>query len=818
MQQKLFDEQVIAFMEQFMKTYLEERDHTAVLKLLHPGIVWNGAGVQATSCDYEEIKQMLTDECRRWCRPFIILNQQYRAIPLSDTEYMVHGEVRVEENEFSTFYPHEHLRLSVLCIREMESFKIRYMHCAVLIPPGREALVDNIAGGVQICNFDSKFTIQYVNSGFCQMTGYAAEEVLNCSHIGLVYHEDLQKMQEEINNQIADSNRFSVEYRMVKKDGTLIWVVDRGTIFFENGKPARTQCVLTDITLYKRQEEELRIGEQRYLITMKQLDVSMYEYDIEQRRLMLFENDANLYAVPTVVDNGPEVLIKMGAILPDFVEGYREMYRKIHAGEQFANCFINTRDTEGTIHEYELSMTTIYDTEGKPLRAVGVKKDISQMRHLQREQKFGETMIQDKSIVLDADVINDTVSFIADELLPREKAMGISYSKVVAIVAEEQVKEEYREHVLNQLSVEHIHKQYEQGERQFAFRFMRKEADGEYYWYETTVSMVRDEFNGNISIRIYHANISQRKKKEQDAEKERLLYESMVAKATVAYELNLSKDLIIKGHELWEEKYGLKVEGGYNVMIAAFCDAVVYSDDQEAFYHTLERSVLIRAFNKQEREHECTYRKREEGRGPRWFSCVVHLYEDPDSGEIRGYGYVEDIDEEKREELALKYRAEHDAMTGLYNKETFTQIMESVLKPEDISKKKHALLIVDIDNFKSINDNFGHLFGDQVITKIGMTLKNSFRSNDFVGRVGGDEFCAAIMDMSDIESVLRKAQQICDNIRHTYSRGDVSCSISASVGIAVYPEDGEDFEHLFQHADEALYMAKQNGRNRYVYK
>jgi diguanylate cyclase (GGDEF)-like protein len=125
-------------------------------------------------------------------------------------------------------------------------------------------------------------------------------------------------------------------------------------------------------------------------------------------------------------------------------------------------------------------------------------------------------------------------------------------------------------------------------------------------------------------------------------------------------------------------------------------------------------------------------------------------------------------------------------------------------------------MIIDIDNFKDVNDSHGHLFGDSVLTEISGKLRDMFRSSDILGRFGGDEFIVFLKNMSDKEMIAEKARMVCDIFRDTYTGKNKDYKISGSVGVSLYPNHGKTFSDLFHKADSALYDAKCRGKDCYV--
>lgn len=154
-----------------------------------------------------------------------------------------------------------------------------------------------------------------------------------------------------------------------------------------------------------------------------------------------------------------------------------------------------------------------------------------------------------------------------------------------------------------------------------------------------------------------------------------------------------------------------------------------------------------------------------------------------------------------------------DLLTGLTNKMHTHHLISNYLK--DNPNSNCALFVIDVDNFKSVNDNNGHLFGDAVLTNISSTIKSTFRSSDIVGRIGGDEFMVLMKDYRQLSDVIDKANALKYAVRNTYV-GDGDYIISVSIGISLSKEHGCDFTTLFEKADNAMYFSKNNGKDDYA--
>ena len=176
----------------------------------------------------------------------------------------------------------------------------------------------------------------------------------------------------------------------------------------------------------------------------------------------------------------------------------------------------------------------------------------------------------------------------------------------------------------------------------------------------------------------------------------------------------------------------------------------------------------------------------------------------------------EEIDNRRQAEQELSYLAHHDALTGLPNRTLALERLRQWLN--SAQPERHiAVLYLDLDRFKNINDTLGHATGDKLLTEVGRRLRQAVRNTDLVARLGGDEFLVILQDVRQCQVVERIANDILQACATPFHIGGRKLFVGCSLGIALYPKDGADLEPLLSHADAALYQAKQSGRNRYQF-
>lgn len=179
--------------------------------------------------------------------------------------------------------------------------------------------------------------------------------------------------------------------------------------------------------------------------------------------------------------------------------------------------------------------------------------------------------------------------------------------------------------------------------------------------------------------------------------------------------------------------------------------------------------------------------------------------------------YIRDISEIQQQRLEIERLAHVDSLTGLPNRNLLHDRMTQTLATSRRYHRNFAFLYIDLDKFKQVNDSHGHPVGDRVLREMAKRLKSCVRETDTMARIGGDEFAALLTDLKHEDDVRIVAERFLNMCRQPVVVGNASLQLGASVGIAVYPSDGDDLEKLQHHADAAMYHAKHNGRNQYAF-
>lgn len=227
-----------------------------------------------------------------------------------------------------------------------------------------------------------------------------------------------------------------------------------------------------------------------------------------------------------------------------------------------------------------------------------------------------------------------------------------------------------------------------------------------------------------------------------------------------------------------------------------------YQESVAAYFsHPDDNQIINHAFQSIYKGMSISYEARMRAQQATYLWCRIDVTPILKNGvPIKMIGVITNINNLKQKALALEKAVQHDTFTKLYNKPAFLTLVQHEL--QNNQQQTHALIVIDIDNFKNINDTYGHLVGDEIVLEIAKQLKTTFRKQDIIGRFGGDEFIIFVKDVTDIHWLRKSVQRLLT----CHAKPSIACT--NSLGIALFPQDAQDLDTLMQHADEALYHAK----------
>lgn len=260
---------------------------------------------------------------------------------------------------------------------------------------------------------------------------------------------------------------------------------------------------------------------------------------------------------------------------------------------------------------------------------------------------------------------------------------------------------------------------------------------------------------------------------------------------------------------------GLKADVSYSDALKAIAEKEIREDFVEKYLALFSPDNVLKAFKSGQDELYYDFMATKDGENYYWLRIRARIFYWASDDSVRMITYRQNIDSEKKREAAMLRKAETDPLTGLYNRTSAENRINDILQGAQDAAATHALMMIDIDRFKEINDTLGHAVGDEVLKHIAAVMKIRFRSTDVCGRLGGDEFIVFLRDIPGREWLEAQAETLLDRFRAPAVIDGQTLTFSASIGIALYPESGGDFTMLYRHADSALYLSKREGRNQF---
>jgi len=196
-----------------------------------------------------------------------------------------------------------------------------------------------------------------------------------------------------------------------------------------------------------------------------------------------------------------------------------------------------------------------------------------------------------------------------------------------------------------------------------------------------------------------------------------------------------------------------------------------------------------------------------------WGEAIAKCVRNEETGQIELHGVTRDISERKSAQEEIHYMAMHDQLTGLPNRTLLNDRLQQALATSKRENSRGALMFLDLDKFKQINDTLGHEVGDKMLKQVAARILDCMRESDTVARIGGDEFIVLLRTVEEVQDALTVAQKICSVLRQPFNVEEHDLQVSCSVGVALYPEHGSNGVELSKNADIAMYQAKEQGRD-----
>lgn len=331
----------------------------------------------------------------------------------------------------------------------------------------------------------------------------------------------------------------------------------------------------------------------------------------------------------------------------------------------------------------------------------------------------------------------------------------------------------------------------------------KMQLNGECRWVETHKSPLLDDQNQVLGSVGFARDISQRKETEEALKLSALVFEN----SSEAMLVTDADNKILNVNAAFTHMTGYTAEdvlGKDPKMLSA-------GEHDPAFYQAMWQSI-----NATGTWHGELKNRRKSGEVYIEETFINTIYDD-DKQPQRRVALFSDITQRKQTEEQIWRHANFDPLTGLLNRRMVRERIEQEIKISHRMQQRFCLMIIDLDHFKEVNDTLGHEMGDELLQQAAQRLLSCVRESDVVARLGGDEFTILLNEIDSVNSPERAAKELVNQLSQPFTLGDEQVYVSASIGITLYPEDGQELSQLLRNADQAMYAAKSQGRNRYSF-
>lgn len=456
-----------------------------------------------------------------------------------------------------------------------------------------------------------------------------------------------------------------------------------------------------------------------------------------------------------------------------------------------------------------VDISYLRDALGNPIGYINVSTDVRELMEVQRQLKISQeryeiALQQARTALWEYDIREHTIQRIDNvrgqfsEIFPNEGVIEGVPDALIAqgILFEDSIRE-----------IEVMYSKLKEGYKKVSGQLHMRNRNGEERWVEIRRTTIFDEAGRAIKAIGISKDISEQKRLESSYQNERKLQEIMNAGFLSVFEVNITQNrMILIDKEAAAKLSSPPEEGVYDEILQAALSKI-HPDFQKKVYEKMNCRALHLAYMRG--IHTCNVEYRLKRKGCyHWINASIQLLKKDSSADIFARVFLKDIQAQKEK---LQKEVHIDALTGAYNRKGIITHIEELLRqnPEAIS----ACVSLDIDNFKEVNDTFGHLYGDAVLSETAKKIQKLCRSDTLIGRLGGDEFVAFFPRLQSEEVLMHAAERLQTALVNTYTSGSHMVKTSVSMGISFYPRHGTTFTELYDKADIAMYHCKRNGKN-----
>lgn len=669
-------------------------------------------------------------------------------------------------------------------------------------------LLDNLPCGAALFEITpDRLSVMHMNRHYWELVRRTPQKCSDINVMDAVYPDDRRIVTMEVAAARKQRRGISCDIRILCGDSSyrMFHIVGR-IVSGENG-------LIVVCATYTPVSDDILSAQEMLPVLLSAIMESTSDFSFVKDEELRYLCASNAFAKLVGLDDATKLVGKTDYEL--FDKATAEKYRSddealLESGESIIDMVESIPSLDGVERHSSTSKYLLRDSGGHIIGLYGVGRDITE------EQLVTEKLrISEEEYRLAAQHTGSTVCrfTISDRtlFLPPDVAEARGLDGRIGDMPEGMLKLGVISPESEQTYIE-FYKRILSGEKTGSMIFRCRMPEG-ICWFEEHFSTVFSLGKPLFAVLSY-TDVTERQEKELIYKKWQQSLSDKDPDAYTLYRCNISKDSstdTLEGNLL---RIDFSVSNRtFNERTRRYAKRYIFEDDRLSYIALLDSNALLAGYYRGVRYKTAEYRELLPDGGIRWLKLTVELVEYPNSSDVEAYLMYENIDDAKKAELQIKTHAETDPLTGILNRATFAERMDRLIaarKPDAIS----ALLMLDLDDFKLLNDCYGHVAGDEALIEVGRRLQAALRPNDLVGRLGGDEFLVYMSDLPDRAVIESRAAALCSMLERPLECG---APLATSLGISVCPDDGSCFETLYMKVDAALYNAKRTGKNRHAF-
>jgi diguanylate cyclase (GGDEF)-like protein/PAS domain S-box-containing protein len=644
-----------------------------------------------------------------------------------------------------------------------------------------------------------KFT--FCNDAMCRQLGYSREELMGMSFKVITPPDDVKRVFGFYNQAYRTGEPFtSVPIERVRKDGSRISV--ESSIFplrDNSGKIIGFRGLAADVTERRQAEEALHRSEQNFRDSIENSPLGIRILDKDGKALYANRALLDMWGYSSLEEM--EAVPKEKLYTPQAYAEHRGRFGKRKQGERghigYETSIVRS---DGQVRHVSASRGDLL-WGGEECFQV-VYRDITEQKQLQEalaksEERYRTVLDQMEEAYYETDIAGN-YTFVNDALCrqsgySKEELIGMNYK---VYTPEEEAPRVYKA----------FNRVYETGKAIRGVPTARIRKDGTRISTETSAFPLRNESGQIIGFRGVTRDVTERRQMIEALSQSEERYRTILV-------------------EIQEGYYETDLAGNFTFVNDAICSQLGYPMEEligmnyKNYVPKEEIKGIYKAWNKVYRTgkplQSYPFTGVRKDKKQIFLEASISPLRNKE-GKIIGFRSISrDVTERAQFERKLAEMATHDALTGLPNRTLLSDRFTVALALSRRSRSKLAVLMLDLDRFKAVNDSMGHDVGDKLLKAVGKRLKATVRKSDTVARIGGDEFVLLLPQIPHEEEAAKFSQRILDVFRESFVVEGNRIRITTSIGIAIYPEGGKDIESLLKSADTAMYWAKEQGRDIY---